>query len=231
MKDRAFDPADPEMMDRPQPVSPELEADLASLEWLNSRFGAHAFLKRFLQKNFVRRRSLRVLDLATGGGDLPRVAVAWCRAQGIEVSVDALDFQSSTLEVASQRSQNFSEITFHKHDIRDPWGGGTYDLVMSFLALHHFSESDAASILREMSRYKGATVLACDLERTRLGAWGIWLLTQFFLTAPMTRHDARTSMRRAFSFCEFRALTQSAGWDNCCHRRVFPCRQAVWKLA
>jgi hypothetical protein len=37
---RSFDPAVLEMMDRPQPVSPELERDLERLRQLNRWFGA-----------------------------------------------------------------------------------------------------------------------------------------------------------------------------------------------
>ncbi len=231
MRAREFDPNDPEMMDRPQPVSRALEDDLTSLEWLNACFGAHRFLREFLGKNFAGERSLRVLDLATGGGDLPRVAVAWGRKLGVEVTVDALDFHPATLEIAAKRSEEMPEIRFHRHDIREPWGGGGYDLVMSFLALHHFSEEDGVIILREMRRHEGAVLLACDLERTRLAAAGIWLLTQFVLTAPMTRHDARVSIRRAFSLGEFRQLAVAAEWGSFVHRRVFPARQAVWMSA
>ena len=36
---RVFDPQDPELMDRPQPVTPALEADLRNLVSLNRWFG------------------------------------------------------------------------------------------------------------------------------------------------------------------------------------------------
>lgn len=229
---RRFDPDVLELMDRPQPVSPELEDDLESLEWLNARFGAHGFLRRFLDRHCAGRKSVRALDLATGGGDLPRVAVDWARARGIAISVDALDFHPSTLAIAQKRSADCPEIRWHLHDVRQPWVSGSYDLVLCFLALHHFTEEDAVTILRRMREAaRGGSLLVCDIERSRLGAMAIWLLTQFVLTAPMTRHDARVSMRRAFSLREFRQLLGKSGWTGFTHARVAVCRQAAWLLA
>ena len=227
---RRFDPAEPELMDLPQPVSRELEDDLSSLEWLNRRFGAHRFLGRFLDAQFARRRRLRILDLATGAGDLPRVAAEWGRRRGVAVGVDALDLQPSTLEVARARASAYPEIAFHRHDVREPWRGGGYDLVISFLALHHFSEDDARRVLTAMARHAAAARLVVDLERSRAAAIGVHLLTQFVLTAPMTRHDARVSVRRAFSLPELAGLARESGWRISAHRRVFLFRQALSEL-
>jgi hypothetical protein len=35
-------------------------------------------------------------------------------------------------------------------------------------------------------------------------------------------------VRRAFSFEEFRALAEAAGWENFGHQRFLFCRQAIW---
>ena len=44
----------------------------------------------------------------------------------------------------------------------------------------------------------------------------------------MTRHDARVSARRAFSFAEFRQLAERAAWTDFGHSRFIFCRQALW---
>ena len=46
---RQFDPAEPELMDLPQPVTTELEVDLQNLRQLNRFFGGHALVSRFLR--------------------------------------------------------------------------------------------------------------------------------------------------------------------------------------
>jgi len=44
----------------------------------------------------------------------------------------------------------------------------------------------------------------------------------------MTRHDAKLSVRRAFSYREMAELAQEAGWRNFGHARFVPARQAIW---
>jgi ubiquinone/menaquinone biosynthesis C-methylase UbiE len=80
---RRFDPEHPELMDRPQPVSAELRADLANLVSLNARFGSHRLVRRFIAAWLNPGRCYRVLDLCTGSGDIPRLMVEWARARDI----------------------------------------------------------------------------------------------------------------------------------------------------
>jgi hypothetical protein len=44
----------------------------------------------------------------------------------------------------------------------------------------------------------------------------------------MTVHDARLSIRRAFSFEELRSLALDAGWNNFGQARFPVTRQAIW---
>src|SRR5438045_6283354 len=72
---RRFDPNEPELMDRPQPVSVELESDLRNLRALNRYFGSYRLVRHFLRGWIRPNDRLRVLDLATGSGDVPRMIV------------------------------------------------------------------------------------------------------------------------------------------------------------
>lgn len=237
---RDFDPAHLELMDQAELLdgrpSPQLERDLANLRWLNRRFGAISLLHRFLNRWLLpaihdpRQPRLRVLDLATGEGDLPRELVAWCRKRGIPVTVDAVDANAATLAVAREQSADFPEITFHEGDIRT-WESGkqvSWDLVLCSLALHHFSEEDAVRVLRHAHQLSSRHLLVADLKRSRIGALGIWLLTAILLREPMTVHDARMSIRRAFSRSELAQLARDAGWGSF-EQASFPVtRQAIW---
>lgn len=114
---RAFDPHEPELMDRPQPVTHEIEADLCNLVSLNRWFGSHRFLRKFLTRWLEPHRTYRVLDLGTGSGDLPRVLVGWARRRGVVLQIDAVDANPSTLEIARHASRDFPEITFLYADV------------------------------------------------------------------------------------------------------------------
>src|SRR5213076_473370 len=68
---RSFDPAVLEMMDRPQPVSTELERDLERLRQLNRWFGSYRLVSIFMRRWIMPGAQIRVVDLATGSGDIP----------------------------------------------------------------------------------------------------------------------------------------------------------------
>jgi SAM-dependent methyltransferase len=225
---RVFDPQDPELMDRPQPVSPALEADLRNLASLNRWFGSHRVTRKFLSQWLAPDGCYRVLDLCTGAGDIPRIMVDWARASGISLRIDAVDANVSTLELARRASEGYPEIQFIRGDALRFETKETYDLVTCSLSLHHFSETDAVALLRRCRDLSHRFVLVGDLERSLSAMVGVRLLTTFVYRAPMTRTDAIMSVQRAFSFGELRALAEAAGWENFGHMRFLFCRQAIW---
>ena len=214
-------------MDRPQPVSAELAADLRNLRQLNRYFGSYQLIERFLRRWIQPRSRMRILDLATGSGDIPRLVVDFARTIGAEVRVDAVDQQPSTLEIARRLSVGYLEIEFVEADVlafdREP-----YDVVLCSLALHHFAEPNAVKLLQRSRDLSKRYVLVSDLRRGWFATIGVFLLTSVFFREPMTRTDARLSAERAFSLAEFSSLAQRAGWENFGHAKFAFARQAIW---
>ncbi len=225
---RRFDEAQPELMDRPQPVTAELRADLANLVSLNARFGSHRLVRRFLGAWLTESRCYRVLDLCTGSGDIPRLMADWARARDIVLRIDAVDANPSTLEIAASLSGDYPEIRYTPADVLRYEPDETYDFVCCSLALHHFSEDNAIRLLRRCRELSHHYVLVSDLERSAATSVGIWALTTFLYREEMTRIDARLSAERAFSFREFYALARAAEWQDFGHARFMMCRQALW---
>jgi len=214
-------------MDRPQPVSAELAADLRNLRQLNRYFGSYQLIERFLRRWIQPRSRMRILDLATGSGDIPRLVVDFARTIGAEVRVDAVDQQPSTLAIARRLSVGYLEIEFVEADVlafdREP-----YDVVLCSLALHHFAEPNAVKLLQRSRDLSKRYVLVSDLRRGWFATIGVFLLTSVFFREPMTRTDARLSAERAFSLAEFSSLAQRAGWENFGHAKFAFARQAIW---
>jgi 2-polyprenyl-3-methyl-5-hydroxy-6-metoxy-1,4-benzoquinol methylase len=225
---RVFDPQEPELMDRPQPVTPELEAYMRNLVSFNRHFGSYRLVRKFLAQWLVPDRCYRVLDLCTGVGDIPRMMIDWARAAGVTLRIDAIDASDSTLELGRRGSEAYPEIQFARGNALTFETRATYDLVTCSLALHHFSNEDAVLLLRRCRDLSHRFVLVSDLERSWKGMAGVRLLTALFYRLPMTRADAKTSMQRAFSFAELRALAEAADWENFGHLRFLFCRQAIW---
>ncbi|PYJ75235.1 MAG: hypothetical protein DME72_00470 [Verrucomicrobia bacterium] len=157
---RHFDPAELELMDRPQPVSSELEQDLRSIRQLNRWFGSHRLVRRFVRCWIKPGDNVRVVDLASGSGDIPRLIVDCARKIGTRVEIIALDRQSATLEIARKLSGDYPEISFIEADILKFKPSDGYDLVLCSLALHHFSDEDAVRVLQRCARFRPAARLA-----------------------------------------------------------------------
>jgi SAM-dependent methyltransferase len=225
---RVFDPQEPEFMDRPQPVTPELEAEMRNLASINRRCGSHRLVRKFLELWLNAGRCYRVLDLCTGAGDLPRIMVDWARARDITLRIDAVDASDASLEIARRASGEYPEIRYLRGDALKFETKETYDLVICSLALHHFTEEQAVVILRRCRDLSHRFVLVADLERSLLTLAGVYLLTALFYREPVTRNDGMMSARRAFSFREFRALAVAARWQDFGHARFLICRQALW---
>jgi len=225
---RQFDPAEPELMDRPQPVSSELEKDLRNIRQLNRFFGSHRLVLHFLRRWIKPGDHVRIVDLATGSGDIPRLIVDRTRKIGAKVEIAALDQQSATIEIARKLSADYPEISFVEANILEWQPAGPYDIVLCSLALHHFSDEDAMRLLRRCGDLSRKFVLVSDLRRGLLATIGVYLLTALIFREPMTRYDGRVSAAYAFSFAELDDLAGRASWQNFQHRKFRFARQAIW---
>jgi 2-polyprenyl-3-methyl-5-hydroxy-6-metoxy-1,4-benzoquinol methylase len=237
---RQFDPALPELMDRPQPVTRELERDLANLRSFNRWFGSHRLIRHFLRLWLRPNGKARVLDIATGSGDIPRLIVDHARRQNVLVQIDAIDQQESTIEIARGLSAAYPEINFYCADLFE-WNlspglkldglkpsSFPYDMVLCSLALHHFSNDDAGRVLQKIRDLSAARILVADLRRARCLSCAVYFVTATTYRDEMTKTDARLSAARAFSFLEMRNLAERAGWKDFRHRKFAVGRQAIW---
>lgn len=212
---RAFDPDDPELMDRPSPDLKELRADLENLEWFNTTFGATKALLRLLDRLTGGMKQFSLVDLCAGYADMPRHVVGWAQERGVRPLVVAVDNQPATLKMARAATPREMPIIFVQADVnRLPFKEGAADIVMSSLAFHHFSEEGATTLLKQKKRIAGRAAACLDLVRSRLAYTCVWSLTQFIVRAKMTRHDARLSIRRAFTGKELQNLAHKAGWTG-----------------
>jgi SAM-dependent methyltransferase len=226
--ERSFDAAERELMDEDQPVSPELISDLQNLQRLNRWFGSYTLIDHFLQRWLRPGNQVSLLDLCTATADIPRYIIDWGRARAVTLRIDAVDFQASTLAVAEAQCAAYPEIKLICADVTRFRPETAYDYVFCSLALHHFNDAEAGALLRRARMFARKAVLIADIERSDFSIIGIYLLTEFVFRQRMTRHDARLSMRRAFSGAEFRALAAQAGWQGFGYRRFPVARHAIW---
>ena len=201
------------MMDLPDQNEDELRRDLENLGHINRIFGGRRAVAKTFHLLARKRASITLIDLASGYGDHGRNLIKQARARGQKVTVVAVDQQFQTLQIARQATAPGQTLFYVQADIRKlPFRDKGADLISCNLAMHHFTEQDAVCVLREMTRIGRFGISCVDLARSRLAIWAIWLVTALFLREPMTRHDARLSVRRAFTRNEMKSLAEKAGW-------------------
>lgn len=228
MSARQFEASQPELMDRPDASPAELEAALRSLRGLNRYFGSYRIVSRFLRRWIKPGDKLRVLDLATGSADIPRLVADHARRVGAETHIVAVDFQPATVATARRMSADYPEIVCECAEVLAFESSEPFDIVNCALALHHFSDEDAVRLLRRCRELSRAFVLVSDLRRGLLARIGVHLLTALIYRDRMTHEDGRVSAARAFSFGELRELAARAGWQNFGAAKFRFARQAVW---
>jgi len=225
---REFSEAQPELMDLPNQDENALRSDLEHLARLNRTFGGRKAVETIFHKLADKTRNPILVDLASGYCDHGRNLIRRAKALQNDITVMAVDMQFQTLQIARSATPAGEKIFFVQADARQlPFRNQGADLVFCSLALHHFAEKDALTVLREMARVGRHGTACVDLARSRLAAFRIWLLTTFIIRDPMVRHDARLSVRRAFTEVEMKSLAHRAGWPNLKQIKFFWFQQAV----
>jgi SAM-dependent methyltransferase len=148
-----------------------------------------------------------VLDVATGGADLPIALHDWSVQHDRPLQLLASDLNPQVLAV-TQREVGARPIALLRHDaLRLPFADGAVDIVTCTQALHHFSRDAAAALLRELARVARLGVIINDLRRSYLAYWGARLLAYGPVSA-LGRHDGPLSVLRAYTPLELSELVQ-----------------------
>ncbi len=206
-----------EYLDHPDVSRAELAETLADIARLN-RIGPTQALLADVAPFFDRfarggdGRPLRVLDLGTGGADIPVALVRWARARGRRVSILALDVQHDVLACAAGEARALPEVRLVAGDaLRPPIRRGGVDLALCSLTLHHLPEDAVVALLRLMADVARLGFVVSDLRRSRAAYVAAWLATRLISRNRMTRHDGPLSVRRAYTPEELARLSAAAG--------------------
>jgi 2-polyprenyl-3-methyl-5-hydroxy-6-metoxy-1,4-benzoquinol methylase len=194
--------------------------------------GGRRIVRLYLQAELARlaQRPLRVLDLGSGGADIPLAMLAWARQRGIDLRFTCVDQNATGLELAQRRLAEAGledRIELLREDIFSHRPSRSYDCAVGSLFFHHFSDERIRELLRHLRSFVTHSLLVNDLRRTPLHWAGAWLLTR--LAPPDTRHDALLSIRRGFAPGELEAMLEELPGASVTVGRAWLFR--VWAIA
>jgi len=221
-----------ELMDEPGQDHGQLAVSLADLRRVNRWLGGTRVVLRHLADLVARnpREHYRILDVATGSGDIPLHIAAWAREEDLDVDIVATDNHETTLELAREHLAGERSVAAAFADAkRLPFADEEFDIALISTALHHFDdERDCVRVLRELHRVSRIGFIVNDLARSRTALAGARLLAAtVWRRHPVTRHDGPLSVRRSFTPAELRALAARAGFTRARVHAHFPFRVAL----
>ncbi|HEU5367762.1 MAG TPA: methyltransferase domain-containing protein [Ktedonobacterales bacterium] len=233
MKLRERDNTLEELLDAPVANQRLLARNLRDIRRINLMLGWTSLALKQVAQTVTSQhlQTFSLLDIATGSADIPKAIARWAQRQQLQAKITATDISEQVLDAARMNCAGIPEIHLEQQNaLALAYADQSFDLVLCSLALHHFSPTDAPTLLRELARVARYAVIVSDLQRSFPAYLGAWLLTHTLMPNQLTRHDAPASVRRAYTASEVRALADQAGLQAATIRTVFPFRQIlVWR--
>ena len=214
-------------MDDEALAAPLHDDALRGLRRINAlSFTARAFWIPILDFARDAGRPIRVLDIATGGGDAPIAMSRFARKAGVAVSISGCDKSPTALEFAARRAKELgADVSFFRLDILAESIPDPYDVIVNSLFLHHLDPDDVVRVLIKMQTARMA--LVSDLRRSGGGLILAYLATRVLSRSPVVHTDGPRSVRAAYTLPEMRQLAQQSGMAEFSLEGQWPCRQLL----
>lgn len=221
----------PELMDDPALDPTEHRRALSGLARIN-RWSGSASLLWPPVREFARHlnRPFRLLDVATGSGDVPLALAELARRDAVSLDITGYDVSPVAIDEGRARATAAGvDATFRVADVlNDPLPEG-FDVITCSLFLHHLDEADVVKLLRSMAAV-GSLVVVSDLVRSWFNLMQVWVAARLFSRSKVVHADGPLSIRGAFTVLELRRLAEQAGLTGADVHAKFPCRMLLtWR--
>jgi 2-polyprenyl-3-methyl-5-hydroxy-6-metoxy-1,4-benzoquinol methylase len=223
----------PELMDDPALDPAEHAAALRGLARINAVSQSASILWTSLRDlaRSAAPRPLRVLDVATGGGDVPLALARHARASGVRLELHACDISATAIAEAGQRGREAGvQMRLFECDALALPAETTYDAVICSLFVHHLEEDAVVLLLERMCAAAEQAVLVSDLRRSFGGYLMACAATRALTRSRIVHVDGPRSVEGAFTPEELRDLAARAGLTGATVEPRWPCRMLLrWR--
>jgi len=210
-----------ELLDGPLDDPAALAGNLRDLRRLNRALGGVRISRLAVDRLLsaaptnLDARTTSILDVGTGGADIPVALLADARRRGRQLEVVATDVHPEVLDAARVARPALAHVPGLALDVADgrslPHPDRSFDIAHASLVVHHFPPDDAVTLLAEMARVARLGIVINDLDRRRRHWLGALLVGHLLTRNRYTRRDAPLSVRRAYTPAEMRELLARAG--------------------
>lgn len=217
-------------MDAPDVDPAEHRRALDGLRRINRLSRAASIMSRPILRHFRERgqTKIRMLDVASGGGDVPLKIAQRLRSRGIEVELTFFDQSAVGLTDALQQAKMLGiSACAETGDALNALPSAAYDLTTCSLFLHHLTREQCIAALAQMRAATNGLIVVSDLVRNWPGLLGAYVGCHLLSRSPLVHNDGPASVRAAWTPEELHDLARHAGLDRATVRRCYPCRMLL----
>jgi 2-polyprenyl-3-methyl-5-hydroxy-6-metoxy-1,4-benzoquinol methylase len=207
-----------ELLDDPSADPAIVAESLRNIARANRWFGGAAAVRFGLRRTLAgipANTTLTLLDVGTGLGDLPDVAVRWGARRGLRLVPVGLELNRAAAALARARGLTVAVACAGAPPLRDK----SVDVVLVSQLAHHLTSESVVHLLQTCDRIARRAVIVGDLRRHVLAASSFWIGARVLGFDRVTLHDGVTSIRRGFSRSELLSLMRRAQIKGAVHRR------------
>ncbi|TKV28646.1 methyltransferase domain-containing protein [Arthrobacter sp. NamB2] len=208
------DPDAVEEMDRTDCDPRKLDRTYAQFGLVNAVVsGWRRTYTSLLRPAFSPDRTNTLLDVGSGGGDVPRALVRWARLDGLRLEVTAIDPDERAHAFATSRPA-LPGLSFRRAlSSQLVAEGARFDALVSNHVLHHLGPAEFDGLLDDTEQLVGTVAVHSDIARHPLG-YALFSVGTLPLPGSYIRQDGLTSIRRSYTTDELRALVGGrSGWQ------------------
>lgn len=205
-----------EIMDDLQLESEDLRQTLHDIAWINQHLGGHRTVVtgvKTITGKIPAEQFRRVVDVGCGLGDTLH-ALRVAKTLPDTVQMKGIDANPYTVSLARDRFGR-QGLDFQTHELTpDQSHQIEGELLIFSLFLHHFSDADIKSILRNLDRKAVKAVLINDLQRHRLSHFLFRVIAGLLRFSKMARFDGALSIKKGFTKKELSNLMNQCGFSS-----------------
>ena len=172
---------------------------------------------RILEQNLVTHmqqtglQSYTILDLGSGGCDIPLWLLSFCRNRSINVKIVCIDSDSRVVQYGREKCKNQKNIQVVQCSAQEAVSKFKADYIISNHFLHHLPEKDIIPLLSSIHKYSSKGYLLNDIRRSRLSLWLFYALSSVLFHRSFTLTDGLISITKGFTPEQFQSFCSTAG--------------------
>jgi ubiquinone/menaquinone biosynthesis C-methylase UbiE len=194
----------PELLDEDLGTPDEVQETLLDLRGLNRNFGGFRSVAGMLRIVAAKtgKRSLKLLDVAGGNGDVADHVGGQLSSEGIHIRSTVLD-----RAVSHMNGHNGKLNRVAGDALALPFADGSFDVVSCNLFCHHLEAEEMIVFFNQALRVARLAVVASDLRRNAFHLLAAYA-GRLTYRSRLTRNDAPASVRRAYTIAEITKIAE-----------------------